>query len=355
MPERIGRKLKPAPSQGELNKLLAAHEHFVYGHGGQRLQLRNTDLHALNFANRNLSEADFSGSSLVGSTLFGSNLSEAVLNCTDLQECDLHSAKLTRADLRGASFRGAKMSYAQLDEADIRVSIMSRDIASGVDFTNCSMKCASFRHARLDNADFRGAFLQGAQFEGANVRRASFCGAVLMGVDVAALDLPKSALADCVFDPPPASPDRVAEIAAMLEAHRLWIDSEGRAGAAAVLDGLDIRPFRELFADAKLSAISLRNAIAVGVDFSRSQLQGSRFDGADLRGADFGGVDLRGAVFRGAKLLHANFDRAKLQRIDLIGGGCSMPDLTDAEISPLQFVNAILDDSIIGLDTAAVS
>ena len=369
MPDGSSYRQSVVLTQNDLNRLLAAHERFVYGQGGQRLQVKNANLRGLNLANRNLSDADFTGATLTRATFFGSNLSRATLCCADLRESDLESAKMTKADLRGASFKGAKMSYAQLDGADIRAATIARarqtnltqvttvDYADarhdpamcGVDFSNCAMKAASFKNARLEHANFNGAFLQGASFKGAKLFAATFLGAVLMDINLRELGLPPAVLESCVLDAPVDSSAKAEELKRALEIHLEWIQSDGKRGVAAVLDGEDLRVIRDRFAGSLLIGLSACGTNAVGIDFSRSKLQGSKFDDADLRGADFMYADLSGASFKNAKLAFARFDKAILRKIDLIGGGVVTPDLTQAEISKHQLDNAILDEEFADL------
>jgi uncharacterized protein YjbI with pentapeptide repeats len=362
-----------APDRGELDRLLTAHEDYVRGLGGKALRLRGADLRGCNLSSRNLSEADFSGATLTLASLFGSNLTQAKLCCANLQESDLQSAKFIKADLRGAIFKGAKISYARFDGADVRparvavvkqggethIRMLDRDDESwqpgdkrdacNADFTNCSLKSVSFTGARLEHADFGGAFLQDVDFNGAKLFKASFRGAVLMDTDITAFQLPPEALDGCIFNIAAPEPAKRGELIKRLAAHIAWVESGGRDGRSAQLDGADLRHVRDQFAGKPLIGISARQTLAVGIDFSNSQLQGARFDGADLRGANFSGADLSGVSFRNAKLAHACFDRAVLRKIELISGGIAMPDLTGTEITRRQFESAILDEDATSL------
>ena len=178
-----------------------------------------------------------------------------------------------------------------------------------VDFSNCSMKGASFGNAKLDGVNFGGALLQGATFKGARLTNVSFKGAVLIGVNLAELAVPAAALADCVKDPIPLPTEKLDELRKCLDAHSLWIDSDGAQGAPAVLDGEDLRPLAGLLRGRSLSGLSARNAIGIGIDFSSGHFQAAKFDGADLRDANFSNADLRGVSLRGATLAHAKFER----------------------------------------------
>jgi uncharacterized protein YjbI with pentapeptide repeats len=346
-------------TQQQLTAALASHARYIGSQGGVRAQLAHHNLDGLDLANRNLVEADFTGCSMIGANLAGSNLDRASLYCADLREANLESARLTRADLRGASFAGARLAYAQMDGADMRTAMMmyvrwggvsvvgsERDGKSGgpkgVDFSNCSLKNVSFGSAKLDDANFNGALLQGANFKGARLGNASFNGAVMTGVKD--LAVPPQVLAGAIRDVTPEAAAKFDHLKAQLESHQTWITAGGASGVRAILDGEDLRPLRQLFVSRTLTGLSARNAIAIGLDFSGSQLQAAKFDGADLRDADFSNADLRGASFRGANLAHARFEKANLGRLKLNNGSDLKPDLSGAQASPAQFLHAILDD-----------
>ena len=372
---------RPKITQAELNRLLTAHEHFAAGRGGARTHFKLADLEGLNLANRVLNEIDFSGASLVDASFHGSNLSHASFYCADLRGADLRNTKMQGADLRGASFKGARLAYAVLDNADLRAASMmytgpdgvvissrteqdriEREAKKplsehGVDFSNCSLKHVSFGNAKLQDVDFSGALLQGASFKGAQLANVRLRGAVLTGVNLSDLNLPPEAFAECVTDSTPESVAKAEPLKKMLETHQLWITSQGAQGAAAVLDGEDLRPLSKDFAGRQFTGLSMRNAIALGVDFSGCQLQGAKFDGADLRDADFTGADLCGVSFKGANLVQAQFAKARLGNLRLISGDVMAPSLHGAQAVPQQFRNTILETPIeaLGLDVPALS
>jgi uncharacterized protein YjbI with pentapeptide repeats len=354
-------------TQVELNAAMASHEKYVAAQGGLRAQFNLKTLDGLNLANRNLADADFSGASLINATLFGSSLTRANLYCADLRGCNLRCANLVRADLRGASFKGASLSNAMLDNADMRaatmmlvrpdgVSLLDRNkaahdgnMAVGVDFSNCSMKSVSLGNAKLNGANFSGANLQGANFKGAQLPNVKLDGAILTGVSLKDLVVPSAALRNCITDASPEIIDRANALKADIEAHERWIGGHAQGGKPAALDGEDLRPLQSFFAGRPLSALSARNAVAIGVDFSGCQLQGVRFDGADLRDANFTGADLRGASFVGANLHHARFDRADMTSLMLANGTALAPNLASAQANAEQFSDAILSGVISAL------
>jgi uncharacterized protein YjbI with pentapeptide repeats len=301
--------------------------------------MRFVQLHTLSMAARNLTEAELTGACLYACDLRNTNFERASLYCGDLRLADASGANFTRADLRGVTLRGAVMNRAVLDGADMRSALIavadeakglttlrySRDnktsagpaigddgeaVQFSVDFTDASLVGARLDGASLKHAKFDGAILTGVSLKGARLEGVSLKGAVLTGVDISRLGLSSSQLEGCLLDPSPEARERASFIAIRLEDAENWWRSGGKQGHPAMLDGEDLRVLNGAFAGRSLTALSAKNAICAGVNFSNAHLQSTSFDGADLRGANFEGADLRGSSFRGARLGHARFSGA---------------------------------------------
>jgi uncharacterized protein YjbI with pentapeptide repeats len=341
----------------ELDKALRAHERFLArAPDGKRASLASRNLAGLDLSNRNLTEIDFSGAVFYGANLKFANLERANLFCADMRNVDARYANFTGADLRGSTLTNSNLSFAKLDKADMRQGrlakmgpdgmerIVERNGSSaGVDFSHCSLRGASLDKANLTGANFTGANFTGASFKGARFQNASFEGAVLVDVDIRDLQVPQSALKTCLLPPAPEAITRVTQILQMLELHQRWIATHARSGSAAILDGEDLRPLPGSVGKFPLTAISAKRAIAVGMDFSGTQLQGADFEAADLRGASFEGADLRGANFSGANLAHAKFLAADLTSLQLASGGAKPCRFDGTMVQREQLVEAILD------------
>ncbi len=87
-----------------------------------------------------------------------------------------------------------------------------------------------------------------------------------------------------------------SELKAILEDHRLWVESVYKQGKRANLQGADLR-----FAD--LRSANLRSA-----NLRFANLQGTNLQGAYLRSADLQGTNLQDANLYGADLQGATFD-----------------------------------------------
>lgn len=344
-----------ALAQQEIELVLAAHQAYVQNaRQGQRAILVSRNLEKLDLSNRTLTGAEFSGSSLSGANLKFANLANATLYCCEMLNVDGRYTNFTGADMRGTVLSGSNLAHARLDKTDFRAgrlmqsgangmeAIVDRSgTASGVDFSYCSLNGASFEGADLKGADFTGSVITGTRFKGARMVGTNFRGAILTDVDLSELTVPREALTDAVLPPNQEALSRRAHILFQLKSHQHWIESGGRRGTAAVLDGFDLRPLAAVIGKFKLTALSAKNTIAAGVDFSCTELQGANFEGADLRGASFEGSDLRGTRFTKALLRHAKFLGADMRPLELKWGDKLPCDINDTDFSPEQRAEAV--------------
>lgn len=344
-------------TQANIDRVALLHKRFVkHERDGQRALLSGADLSGLNLATGNFNEADFTSANLSNSCLRRAQLERANLFCTNLEYCDATFANLKGADVRGATLRGADFSFATLDDADFRAAAMfrmgheaeqkvsagrPRKNSGGVDFTNCSLKGASLHHVTLKSAIFRNALLDRASFTKARISEVDLDGAVLTNIDPRDLPFPPEALRNCVLDPGPEEIAKVDEVRDILSAHEQWVVSGGKSGKSANLDGYDLRPMRLLFKNRRLTALSAKGAMAIGVDFSETQLQGAQLSGADLRDAGFSMADIRGADLSGTKLAHARFDKADVRPLALLSGSSRSVNLSGADYHEEQFSAAL--------------
>lgn len=346
----------------ELVPVVLAHRNFLQRKpGGKRAQLAGATLCDLNLSRALLTEADFTGANLSRSRLVGTQLERACFFTAALFDCDLSNANLKSADLRGASLRGANLAFANLDGADMREALMfrvgeggqfERNIAAseetlggGVDFSNCSMKGTSFNAVNLRGANFRDALLEQVSFKHARVTGVCLDGAVI-SQPASELPFSREEMKNCLLDPSREALARAHELFDRIKAHEAWVVTGARDGSAGKLDDEDLRPLAKAFAGRALTALSARASIAVGVNFTRCQLQGANFDNADLRDASFAGADLRGASFRDAKLAHARFEGADIGPLPLRQGQVKAVDFAGAQYAETQFARAT------GFDTA---
>jgi uncharacterized protein YjbI with pentapeptide repeats len=350
--------------QRAFDQAVALHERFLRGAaGGQRAFLRYVDAPGTECPRHLLNDADFTGADLEGSSFAGSHFERAAMFCVNLEGCDLRATNLRRADLRGARLAGAMLSGAVMDEADMRAAYIAYPAASeglqifrhdtksprrhgtdgfGADFTNCAMRGVRLCAANLKGADFTGAVMECADFTGAKLTDAVFKDTVLDGVDLERLNLTPEQRRGCVMGPGPTALVRATEVRERLRQAEEWVETSGRRGAPAVIDGEDLRPLAGAFRGRVLTALSARQIRGLSIDFTGSSLQGANFDGADLRGSVFDGCDLRGASFRSTKLSHARFVGADLNPLVLPNGRPHAVSFVGASTDRADFTRTIL-------------
>ncbi|HAA6049820.1 TPA: pentapeptide repeat-containing protein [Listeria monocytogenes] len=101
--------------QEELDIILENHEKWLWGKGGKKADLSNTELKNTNLRLINLKLADLSNADLRGANLRGADLSNTGLRDASLKDADLSNACLRGADLSNAYLRGANLSNAYLN------------------------------------------------------------------------------------------------------------------------------------------------------------------------------------------------------------------------------------------------
>lgn len=163
--------------QEDLEPLLMAHQHWLAGRGGIRLELRDADLSQLNLRWADLRRVSFQGVNLSGSSLMKANLAGARLSRCRMVSCELVGANLMEADL----------SYSDLSHGDLYEAELSGCRALSTDFRWANLMrvraqgglfgWTMFYHSDLRRADFRDANLMGANFTGARMKDACFWGA----------------------------------------------------------------------------------------------------------------------------------------------------------------------------------
>jgi hypothetical protein len=107
------------------------------------------------------------------------------------------------------------------------------------------------------------------------------------------------------------------ELKSILDAHKLWLDSDGEQGTMADLSGANLR--RADLRGADLRWANLREAKLGLADLAEADLIGANLAKASLRDANLYRADLYRADLRGANLAKANIRGAKLYGANLIG------------------------------------
>ena len=160
-------------------------------------------------------------------------------------------------------------------------------------------------------------------------------------------------------------PVNVGDLPEVLEAHRLWLRSDGKQGIPADLNFADLRGADLFQADlsgtdlseadlskanlnlanlfqARLSEANLIEARLIGADMSGADLSGARLMRADLSGARLIGAKLIGAKLSGANLNRAYLMRANLMEAYLYQAKLSEAYLSEANLSGAKLMRADL-------------
>ena len=153
-----------------LEKILDKHKMWLEDkEGGERADLRYTDLSGVDLTGADLRYANLIGADLRYANLRYANLSDADLKKTDLSNADLINAGLRDANLRNANLREADLTGADLRCADLRCT---------------DSRCANLSDAELRGADLRDTDLRYADLSGADLRNANLINADLRGTDL---------------------------------------------------------------------------------------------------------------------------------------------------------------------------
>ena len=133
--------------------------------------------------------------------------------------------------------------------------------------------------------------------------------------------LPRSPFAGTIdfHDGAPIRSIAPEQLARILQAHALYVESKQRSGKRANLDSTDL----------------------VGKSFAGMKLWHIRMQCADLAGADFSGADLRRAI-----LIGATIQRGRLAAADLTRGRLNGINLTDADCQGVCMAEADLEFAI---------
>jgi uncharacterized protein YjbI with pentapeptide repeats len=388
-------------SDSEIAARLAAHKAYCRGTpGGIRARFDYCDLSGAKFIGLDLADVDFTGAKLDRADFTGSKLSSAAFFGADLRCAKLMSCDLRRADLRGALVHGADLSGSDLSGADLREGVIARKTKHGelvtiqhdalavnageanfrganlnsarmsgiigvaADFSYANMRNVKLVRAHLKQAILVGCDLSDADLSGADLEGADMRGAILIGATTLMMRTRGVDMRDVIIAPPSPAPEEIERISNLLDGHVLWHTSDGRSGAPASFNGLDLRGCGKL-AGKSLAGLKARDAILFGMDLTDVQLQGAMLAGADLRGVDLSGADLRGANLVGARLQRARLHSCRLSPLvisgdrqfpaDVSSADLTAADLTGADLRGIKtdntiFTSATLDKAIFNRD-----
>lgn len=173
----------------------------------------------------------------------------------------------------------------------------------------------------------------------------------------------------CIFhskDDEGKADDLKEAMAALLENHRRWLESNGERGeridlyepeisgydfrgtilSRAILYGANLNYCT--FSEADLSGVEMHGSSLCQADFCACNLREAQISGCDLHAAFFLDADLTNADISDSDLTDAEFNQAILRKANLIGVGCMETSFADADLSEANVSYAALWNSSLG-------
>jgi uncharacterized protein YjbI with pentapeptide repeats len=139
----------------------------------------------------------------------------------------------------------------------------------------------------------------------------------------------------------------------ILQAHALWLNSEGKEGRRANLKDTDLRHISFQGANlvqaslrgVNLDGVDLRGAMLQEADFTEAKLVGSNLSGLELRRVNFASAHLDRAVLEQADVSYCNFLNAHLNEANLRGANMERSILRQVQSARADFTGANLRDA----------
>ncbi len=219
-----------------------------------------------------------------------------VIVSNDCPGCNLQDVNLANHTLNNRDFRRTNFTRANLSNSSLINTILIDAVLQNARLDNANLKSANMCRAQLnkDPIQQKAATLNGAYLQNVNLAYAEMSGASFVNTNFHSMTTRDS----CV-------PDINCKTTSCASAHKATMSNTDFTGA--YLSGTDMSL-------ATLTAAKFTNALALGVNFSNSNLSSDPTTGQS------------GAVFIGAFLFGANFNNAKMQGV--------------------QFSNAFFDDQV---------
>ncbi len=265
------------------------------------------DFTAASLREAKLSRGIFPKAKFIGADLAGSDVTKAVMTEADLSRADLRNARLNKTLFEKAVLTGANLAGAAAGQA----YFLSAD-AGGTNFAGTDLTKAIFQKTNLTEADFSGASAAKVLFVASGGKKVNFSGADLFNVRI----LNESAFPDSNFR------NAKAQKAS-------WMKSDL---AGCDFRGLDIK--RGLVQECRLTGANLTGVTAREARFTKSDLSDANcrelklFQGSlrksklvrtDLRAANLYGVEFFRTGVGETKFDGANLKMTKLhKRTDLL-------------------------------------
>jgi len=232
-----------------------------------------------------------------------------------LNRVDLTGADLSGLDLHGAELQGVFLESANLHGADLRGAKLQQAVLAHADLRDADLSQSDLGEATLGGANLEGAWLDECSLEGAILGRAhlkntSLRGATLVGVE----------LMDAIFDQTDLSEAKAEKLN--------FIKTELNGTR---FDGAELVECN--FLELDLAGSSFRGARLPSCVFVTVEGSGTSFEGANLTNVRFAAECVFDeANFQGANLDTANLRGTRLARADFSGASLKGADLSEADL-----------------------
>ncbi|MFP4314064.1 MAG: pentapeptide repeat-containing protein [Alphaproteobacteria bacterium] len=369
-------------NQATLDDMIRKHAMFLEGRtGGARCILTYRNLSHLNFNQKDLRQADFTGSLFIEANLSKGRFENACFFACDLRNANMKQGNFSRADFRGAYVAGANLVGADMAEVDLREGkimkrgaqgelvdrkrsggIDAKTIFTGARLSETNMTGAHAKSADFSDADLTGVILNDADLTGTNFHGANLADADLTGCNLTNANMRSSIISGAIMDQTEKQglilDNAITEddmgsklenlgqsLPELLEEHTLWVATAGRSGRQLDLSGYDLRDVLDL-KRFPFTAIRAIGSNFLNQDLRGSEMQSAVFDRSDFRDCKLQDADLRGSTFKYAQMTRADLSHAKLcplkfknpdgtwrlQRVDLSGASLRYSSLREADL-----------------------
>ncbi|WP_164779415.1 pentapeptide repeat-containing protein [Paenibacillus kobensis] len=294
-----------------------------------------------------LRQAKMKGIQATDSVLNGNDFSESDWSEANLSRSYFERADFTQANLSRATLQGTRFNHANLERADLNGALLDGTEFYGANLTKASLRGVNWSHARFDTntclkgVDFSHSDLTGSSFAGLDLTDAIFRGAKLddcdfRGTTLDGTDFSNTDLTKVFFDEYPkfsSEPGRYTKLCGAIVPFpvikRKWsfldLSNAKLTGLPKILSD----------SDSKLEA---RNAVLTGLELQKQTIQFASFQDSDLRGVNFSKSNLDNSRFTGA-LAGGIGDQpaAMLFGASLVNADFSSANLTGADFSHCYF------------------
>lgn len=312
------------------------------------------------FSNTSANDCNFENADLFGADFSGASLRNAVFTNCDLRGCNFALADLTGAVLRDTDLRPGK--YSPREACGTEVAAFSIHALAGQQAPE-QVEAGAAVQPRLVSANFAGADLTDSDLSGATMRKANLAGSTLKNACFENCDLTETNFLNCDLSCALTRGSNICDALTgleieprpewfqmTLERHRVWIESDGVMGERANLSGMTLRNLD--LSNCDLRGALLMNVLAIGTNFSGSNLAFANFSNAKLRGANFESTVLNGANFSGACLAGASLRGASIEPVEIFDksnestGRAWAARFVDSNLEGADFRGAVFKEAV---------